>query len=49
MKQYIYEIKTELNIIIRTDEFSEISCIPINPGNSDYQAYLEYLITEGSN
>jgi hypothetical protein len=49
VKQYIYEIKTELNIIIRTDENGEVSCIPINLSNSDYQAYLEQLTTEGSN
>lgn len=49
MKQYIYEIKTELNIIIRTDENGEVACIPINLSNSDYQAYLKYQTTEGSN
>jgi len=43
MTKNTYEIKTELNTIIKTDEFGEVSCIPIDPGNSDYQAYLESL------
>ena len=38
--EYTYEEKTELNIIIRTDENGIVSSVPLDPGNSDYQAYL---------
>jgi hypothetical protein len=38
--EYTYEVKTELNIIIRTDENGKVVSIPINEGNSDYQGYL---------
>ena len=38
--EYTYEVKTELNIIVRTDENSEVVSIPINEGNADYQRYL---------
>ena len=38
--EYTYEVKTELNIIVRTDENGEVVSIPINEGNSDYQRYL---------
>jgi len=38
--EYTYEVKTELNIIVRTDKNGEVVSIPINEGNSDYQRYL---------
>jgi len=38
--KYTYEVKTELNIIIRTDENGLVVSIPINEANSDYQEYL---------
>ena len=38
--KYTYEEKTELNVIIRTDENGIVSSVPIDPANSDYQAYL---------
>ena len=42
MTQYTYELKTELDIVIRTDENGNVACIPLDPANSDYQAYLEH-------
>ena len=41
--KYTYEEKQELNIVIRTNENGEIACIPTDPANSDYQAYLKLL------
>ena len=38
--KYTYEEKTELNIILRTDENGVVSSVPIDPANSDYQRYL---------
>jgi hypothetical protein len=38
--KYTYEVKAELNIVIRTDENGDVACIPTDPSNSDYQAYL---------
>lgn len=38
--KYTYEEKPELNIVIRTSEDGEVACIPMDPANSDYQAYL---------
>ena len=38
--KYTYEVKAELNIVIRTDEKGEVACIPTDPANSDYAAYL---------
>jgi hypothetical protein len=38
--KYTYELKPELNIVIRTDEDGNVSCIPTDPANSDYQEYL---------
>ena len=38
--KYTYEENTELNVIIRTDENGIVSSVPIDPANSDYQAYL---------
>ena len=39
--KYTYELKAELNIVIRTDENGLVACIPTDPSNSDYQAYLD--------
>jgi len=41
--EYTYEEKTELNVIIRTDENGIVSSVPIDPANSDYQRYLAWL------
>ena len=38
--KYTYEVKSELNVVIRTDENGEVVSIPINEANSDYQRYL---------
>jgi hypothetical protein len=35
--------------IKRTDAEGKVWWIPVNLENSDYQAYLEYLTTKGSN
>ena len=35
--------------IIRENEDGTISCIPIDPANSDYQAYLATLASESAN
>ena len=43
MTKYTYEIKSELNIVLRTDEQGIVCSIPIDPANSDYQAYLAYV------
>jgi hypothetical protein len=40
---------TNNDIIKRLNEDGTESWIPTDPGNSDYQAYLEQLTTEGSN
>ena len=42
----IYKIVTNENgyeILTRVNEDGSISYIPIDPANSDYQAYLEHL------
>ena len=44
--KYIYEKLTDdfgNQIIKRTDEDGLVAWIPIDLGNSDYQAYLEHL------
>ena len=41
--KYTYLENTELNVIIRTDENGIVSSVPIEPANSDYQAYLKSL------
>ncbi len=38
-----YEIKETSNVVSRTDENGVVSAIPMDEGNSDYQAYLKYL------
>ena len=38
-----YELKQEHNTVIRIDDNGVLSGIPIDPANSDYQAYLEHL------
>jgi hypothetical protein len=38
--KYTYELIKEQNIVIRTNEDGDIACIPTDPVNSDYQAYL---------
>ena len=43
MTKYTYEIKSELNIVLRTDEQGIVCSVPIDPANSDYQAYLAYV------
>jgi hypothetical protein len=40
---YIYEEKSEFSIVICTDENGNISFIPMNESNSDYQRYLKWL------
>ena len=52
MTQLIYErIISDLDdvTIKLTDTDGKVWWIPTDPANSDYQAYLEYLTTEGSN
>ena len=53
MTQYILiENPIAGNSIQRNNEDNSISYIPIDPANSDYQAYLEHLTenpTEGEN
>jgi hypothetical protein len=45
--KYTYELIEDTNInsqsIKRVDEEGNESFIPIDPANSDYQAYLKYL------
>lgn len=38
--KYTYEVKAELNVVVRTDENGEVASIPTDPANSDYQRYL---------
>jgi hypothetical protein len=38
-----YELNESSNVVIRTDENGVVSAIPIDKGNSDYQAYLASL------
>ena len=38
--KFIYEQKSELNVVIRTDENGIVCSIPMVAENSDYQAYL---------
>ena len=38
--KYTYELKSELNIVIRTDENGDVTCIPTDLANSDYKEYL---------
>jgi hypothetical protein len=47
MKQFVYEI-IENNTIKATDNDGAISFIPLDPANSDYQAYLATLVTESA-
>lgn len=41
--KYTYEVKPELNVVVRIDKNNETASIPIDPANSDYQAYLRWL------
>lgn len=43
--EYTYEIITAKNAstLKRTDSVGEVTWIPINEANSDYQAYLAWL------
>ena len=43
-----YEIKETSNVVTRTDENGVVSAIPMDLGNSDYQAYLKSLEAEQS-
>jgi len=46
MQKYTYEIITNLfnsSCIKRTDENGLVAWIPMDPANSDYQAYLKSL------
>ena len=43
-----YELNESSNVVIRTDDNGIISAIPMDEGNSDYQAYLKSLEAEQS-
>jgi len=36
----MYKLVSQLNAVIRT---SDGACIPFNPDNTDYQAYLKWM------
>ena len=40
MIKYTYQVKDELNVVIRTDENGNVVSIPLNLSNADYQVYL---------
>lgn len=46
--KYTYEKKPEFNVVIRTSEDGEISVIPMDEGNSDYQRYLNPDLENGT-
>jgi hypothetical protein len=44
MKNYqIIKTSLDQDIILRTDEDGKTWCIPTDPANSDYRAYLAWL------
>ena len=45
---YTYKVQENNGIVVRTDEMGNTCSIPINPANSDYQAYLKSLEAEQS-
>jgi hypothetical protein len=47
MKYFLFSI-ININVVIQVDEFSEIiKSIPLDNGNTDYQAYLAW-VAEGN-
>ena len=38
-----YELNESSNVVIRIDDNGVVSAIPMDEGNSDYQAYLKSL------
>jgi len=43
--KYTYQLNKEFNVLIRIDENGVEVSIPLDPANSDYQAYLAAQFT----
>ena len=46
--KYTYQEVPEFNVVIRTDEDGLITSIPMDEANSDYQAYLNPDLENGT-